>query len=587
MKKLIFTIFCSFCIWALSAQPTCEDPEVIIEDDIENYAAGEVTLQSPNWDVWPGGSGGIVTMEQANSGSNSIKIDGAIGGQDVLFLTGDQTEGHYILAFSMYVDSARQAYFNLQHEMPTADAGFWAFEVFFEENGQGRLLKYDGSPDVNFSYPHDTWFDVYMFIDQDNDEARLTINERFVDGWQFSTGDTEANQINSINFYPDSEDVVFYVDDMRFWEIPEAEEGDYCYTAVPLEEAGIYEVPGLDCWGASIDQGGNGSGFEGYWYTYTPPEDGILTLSSCGGGEDTRGWIFTGECHDLKIVGVNDDQCDIGSGDEWASYREAVVTGGTEYFIMWDNAWSSGGFAFEVGFSTDEPEEGEFCQSAQVIEPGDYDIIELTGDASVAGPNINNTTGSTTNYSQSKWYQFTPEVDGFMSISACELAASDTHFFVYTGDCATFDGLNLVVQNDNGCEVNELASFLDSIEVTAGIDYYIEWIDRWDDLQFNWTLGFDPLVNTNELVEVGYDINVFPNPVRKSSGLTIQYSFEQPVSKLELRMVDVLGRTLLRSRLQGVREGTEQFDTSDLTSGTYVLQLIADGQPINKKVTIK
>ena len=47
--KNIYALF-SFLflvIWGLRAQPTCADPELVLEDDIENYASGDVTLQSP------------------------------------------------------------------------------------------------------------------------------------------------------------------------------------------------------------------------------------------------------------------------------------------------------------------------------------------------------------------------------------------------------------------------------------------------------------------------------------------------------------------------------------------------------------
>jgi hypothetical protein len=589
MKKLIFTLSCFLFVWAaLSAQPTCEDPEVVVEDDIENYAAGEVTLQSPNWDVWPGGAtGGIVTDEiPAASGINSIKIDGTLGTQDVLFVTGDQTSGHYILAFSMYVPEGNEAYFNLQHLAPTANAGFWAFEVFFEEEGVGRLQKYDGSEDVSFSYLYDDWFEVYIFIDQDNDEARLTINERYVDNWQFSTGDTEANQINSINFYPDSDEVVFYVDDVRFWEIPAADMGDYCYTAEVLDAPGTYTVPDLDCWGASMDQGGNGSGFKGYWFTYTPETDGILSISSCGNGADSRGWIFSGECENLKTVGVNDDQCSIAdTGSEWASYREAVVTAGTQYFIMWDDAWDDFSFEFELALSTEAPEEGEFCQSAQQIEPGSYDIIEITGNAAVAGPNINNTTGSTTNYAQAKWYQYIPSVDGYMSISACELAASDTHFFVYTGDCSNFEGLNLVAQNDNGCGEGLLTSALDSIEVTAGTVYYIEWIDRWDDEQFNWTLGFEATVDASTAT---FQVDMSEEDV-SPDGVFVAGSFSDfqnvPMSDGDgdgIYTLDLLleNNATYTYKFKNGPDGWESIDTSigeDCTTGGYADRFVEMG----------
>jgi hypothetical protein len=488
MRNIYLSSLLLFFVAAVFAQPTCDEPLVIIEDDIENYATGDISFQSPHWDSDT--FSGSVSTEQASSGSNSLQFDGNEGN---LFLTGGQSSGHYIISFELFIPEGELAFVYCLHGN-NGDVAENATSLMSFESEGASLNLYDGRPAIDFDFPNDIWFNVYLFIDIDNDVARLTVNEKAVVAWTFSTGaDASSNELQALQFT--SLNSVFYVDNVQFSEIPSAEMGQYCYTAEPLTEPGFYAVPELTCWGASIDQGGNGSGFKGYWFSYTPEEDGILSIASCGAGVDTRGWIFSGDdCQNLKIVGVNDDQCDIGNGSQWASYREAVVTAGTQYYIMWDDAWETNEFGFELGLSTEAPEEGEFCQSAQVIGPGDYDINEITGNAAVAGPNINNTTASTTNYAQSKWYQFQPTVDGLMSISSCELAISDTHFYVYTGDCASFEDLNLLTQNDNGCGEGTLTSFLDSIEVTAGTVYYIEWMDRWSDEIFQWTLGFEPTV---------------------------------------------------------------------------------------------
>ena len=485
LPLLLYTVF-------TFAQPTCDEPFVVIEDDIENYATGDITLQSPNWEVLGGTIGaGEVSQDVANSGAQSVKI--GPNSPVSAFSTGDLTSSHYILNFSMYVPDGNMAHLYLL-ENYDANAGTYNSSANISFGEEGSLNLYGESNTKAFPYPTDNWFDVYLFVDLDNEIARLTINEQFVDSWSL-TANGAVNQLNGIYFSDSGTGTFFYIDDLQLREIPPAEMGQYCYTAELLTEPNFYSIPELTCWGASMDQGGNGSGFKGYWFSYTPEEDGILSIASCGAGVDTRGWILSGDCENLKIVGVNDDQCDIGNGtSQWATYREAVVTAGTQYFIMWDDAWETAPAGFELGFSTETPEEGEFCQSAQVIGPGDYDINEITGDAAVAGPNINNTSSSTTNYAQSKWYQFQPTVDGLMSISSCELGASDTHFYVYTGNCSSFESLNLLTQNDNGCGEGTLTSFLDSIEVTAGTVYYIEWMDRWSDDIFQWTLGFEPAV---------------------------------------------------------------------------------------------
>ncbi|MCO6477562.1 MAG: T9SS type A sorting domain-containing protein [Phaeodactylibacter sp.] len=600
MKNLyaLFSIL-FLAAWGLHAQPTCEDPEVVLEDDAENYASGDVSMQSPNWTVWPGGSatGAIVTDEESNGGTNSFKIDGSTGTTDALLLLGDQTSGHYILQWDMLVDSARQGYFNLQHEMPTASSGAWAFEAYFTEGGVGRLELYDGSDDVAFSYPENDWFTVRLLLDLDNDEARLLVGEVTVDAWQFSTGSTSLLQMNSINFWPADESYLFYVDNILLSEIPAPEEGQYCYTAVELTEPGFYEVPELTCYGAGYDLGGGAVGFAGYWFAYTPSQNGVLSIASCGGGVDTRGWIFSGECHDLRTVGINDDRCEIVTGgSDWASYREAYATAGTTYYIMWDDTWESDAFAFELGFTpTEEPAEGKFCQSAQVIGPGDYTILEITGEAAVAGPFINNTVSSTTAYTQSEWYAFTPDIDGYMGIFSCELAASDTYFFVYTGDCSSFETLELVALNDNGCadeegNVMQMAS-LDSIAVTAGTTYYIEWIDRRieqadppQDELFGWTLTFDPILDVTE-AELDAGVQVFPNPAGEQ--LNIRFEFDETVDVLNIELLDVLGQSLRRLRLNSAMAGAEQMSLHGLPAGMYLLRLSADGAMVTKPVVVR
>lgn len=589
MKNIYAIIsFLLLAAWNLSAQPTCDNPELLLEDDIENYASGDVTLQSPNWEVWPGGdaTGGIVTDELANSGTNAIKIDGAVSTTDALFLLGDQTSGHYILRWEMYVPDSTKAYFSLLHEFPTESSVSWGFEAYLTGEGAGRLELYDGSDDVAFSYPTNDWFTVRLMLDLDNDEARLLVGERTVDAWQFSTGSTPLLQLNSVEFWVEDETYLFYIDDLNLSEIPAAEEGQYCYTAVEITTPDFYQVPELSCFGAGYDLTSGAGAFAGYWFSYTPPEDGILSIASCGGQVDTRGWILSGECHDLKTVGVNDDRCDTGLGDDYASYREAVVTGGTTYYIMWDDVWEADATAFELAFQPGaEPEPGKFCQSATTITPGSYEVLEMTGEAAVGGPNINNTASSITSYAQSEWFAFTPETDGFMTISACELSASDTHVFVYSGDCSSFEGLTLEGQDRSSCPQND-GSLLDSLFVTAGTTYYIEWIDRWTDGAelFGWDLIFEEFTNVSE-AELDAGLQVFPNPAGEQ--LNVRYEFGETVDALHVQLMDALGRSLRHARLNAVQAGTLEMNLANIPAGLYMLRVSADGAVVVRPVVVQ
>ncbi len=590
MKKH-FTILVLFSITALTlnAQITCDEPDVLLEEGLEAYATGDVTFQSEDWDTWPGADvGAMVTTEQAASGDNAVKIDGNIEGQDALLLLGGQESGHYVLTWQMYVYDSTSAYFNLQHEAPTAADGFWAFDVTFE-SGTGILEKYDGSDDARFSYPTNTWFSIYLLIDIDADYARLIVNEKTVDAWPFSSGEVESSKMHSLNFYPQGEAFSYYLDDISLLEIPAAGPGQYCYTAEVLEEPGFYPVPDLDCYGGSYDQAGGGSaGLQAHWFEYTPDADGIMSVSSCGGGVDTRVWIFKGNCQDIEIVGVNDDRCDTGNDNDYASYREAVVTAGDTYYIMFDDIWSTSSFAFELALVEEAPAEGQFCESAEDIQPGEHEVNIINGESAVAGPNINNTTASTTNYAQSKWYQFTPSADGYMSISACDFAASDTHFYVYTGDCSTFEGLTLVAQNDNGCGEGLLTSSLDSIEVTAEETYYIEWIDRWmsdeTDELYIWELGFDGFVDVaDEAIRQRFD--VFPNPA--TDLLNVRFAEAAAEGRVEVSLLNGLGQILAERQLEHWEQGTLQLNTSGLPAGAYQVRVLTGNGQATRSVVIQ
>lgn len=504
-RLIVFTLFTSLLSFNSIAQITCDDPLILIGDDMESYMEGDITDQSDDWILWPGTTvGGLVSTDQAESGTQSIKIDGTVAGQDPLLLLGDSTTGHYLLRFDLFVPEGNNAYFNLQHEAPTSTAGFWGFDVFFDGDGTGRIEAYDGDQ-TTFDYPESTWFEVYFWADIDNDQARINIDEYTRRAWTFSNASgSTSNGLNSINFFPINEDYLYYIDNIDFWEIPAPETGQYCYTAVPID-AGVHPIPSIDCYGGGYDIGGNGSGKQGYWFSYTPTEDGIISVGSCLEGVDTRGWIFVGDCQNLKTVGVNDDQCPIeDGGSEWASYREAIVTAGNTYYILWDDAWEDIGFDFELTHTTDDPTPGDFCQSAIAVQPGEHIVEVMDGNAAVAGPNINNTSSSTTNYAQSEWYSFTPLSNGTMIVSSCDGAGSDTHVYVYTGDCATFEDLILVDQSNNSEECPNLQSQV-IVEVTAGTTYYIEWIDRWEEAAFFWNLLFEP---NDDVVTVTFTVDM-------------------------------------------------------------------------------
>lgn len=204
---------------------------VIFNDNFDSYTAGQtLASQSTNWTTWsqsPGSSeDGLISTEQALSGSNSLKIQNI---NDIIYRFSNQTTGHYTVEFDMYVPSTGSgAYFNIQHYYNPGV--MWAFECFFYNNGSGYLTT--GGQDYNFNMPNNTWFHVSNNINLDADSITLTINNVAVHSWPFSyeSGTTSGNnQLGSVNFYagaPNSATGTYYVDNFQFSEISASNDGD-------------------------------------------------------------------------------------------------------------------------------------------------------------------------------------------------------------------------------------------------------------------------------------------------------------------------------------------------------------------------
>lgn len=120
-----------------------------------------------------------------------------------------------------------------------------------------------------------------------------------------------------------------------------------CATA-QVVNAGQYTVTAVD--GTEIPTpvcatGGTGA-TAGKWYKYTAPANYTVTVTAdfpANGSVDTRLHIYTGSCGALFCVAGDDD-----SGSGLLSVASFQATSGTDYYIAFDNKWSSLGFIFEI-----------------------------------------------------------------------------------------------------------------------------------------------------------------------------------------------------------------------------------------------
>lgn len=593
MKKTytsIFHIFLLMTFFAFTAQAqiTCDSVGVIIDDSFEDYEEGALGPQADHWTTWSGTEGGnedgIVNQEFANSGLQSFKIEGESDGgpQDVLLNLGDKTTGTYLLEWQMYIIETLGAYFNIQH-FEGDPGGEFAIEVDLEPNGKGKLFA-GSSTAREFDYPVNTWFKVRFIIDMDADLAYMYIDKDMVYSWPISwvaDEQTGTKQLGAIDFYPLNDEYWFYVDDVYYAEIPSPAGNSYCHLATGID-VGTHTVGDLECYGAGFTIRSAGQGQAGAWYSYTPAEDGVITVSSCGAGNDSRVWVFSGGCETLVVAGVNDDMCEINTPgeQEWASYTEVLVTAGETYLICWDNIWDGGNFDFSLEFTTEAPADGNFCEYAIAVEPGTHTIDVIDGHGNVSGPNINHTGASTTNYAQSEWYSYTPTDDGLMTVQNCGLTAEDTRLWIYEGECG-IETIQLIASNDDACE---LQSQLLEIPVTAGTTYYIEWDDESLNAPgFDWELIFDVIEDVEES-EFKSTFELSPNPASDAVFIT----FDLPeTSNLSIDLISNTGKLLQNKQVDNMSNGTIEFDTSELPAGLYFVQVRDDRNAVTRRFIVK
>lgn len=132
---------------------------------------------------------------------------------------------------------------------------------------------------------------------------------------------------------------------MITWQINAQNGGVDCSSAVIVTEGVILQT--------DIEDINGGHGNDAAWFVYTATENGSINVNSCGGGEDTNLFIWN-DCADSSPAAANDDACSIftGGGIPFASeISEFVVIAGQDYFIQWDNRWSSEPFDWSISYS--------------------------------------------------------------------------------------------------------------------------------------------------------------------------------------------------------------------------------------------
>ena len=202
---------------------------VLLNENMDSYATSSfLGNDNPAWfTTWsnlPGsGEDAQILTNFAHSGTNSASSDLNGGQTDCILKLGNKTTGTYELKWWMYVETAKCAYYNIQHfQVPGIE---WAFELYFRTNGTTDL--YEGLSTIHGTYPKATWFEVKQIIKLDADSIYLYINGSLLSAWPFhyqNSLTTGTNQLGAVDLFcgewtGSGEVPGYYFDDVTFSQL--------------------------------------------------------------------------------------------------------------------------------------------------------------------------------------------------------------------------------------------------------------------------------------------------------------------------------------------------------------------------------
>ncbi len=215
-QYFLATVLCFFFFFEAQAQFTDDFNWVDDDDNCPSW-----------WTTWPGGCPLIGALGGCNPPYGGyIPGDGIF---DSILDLGNKTSGEWYLDFCMYVPSGKEAYFNLQGEVPPGGGEWIVGNIFFNQSlvnpGLGAI---DNSAlgIVTFDFPHDQWFDVEMNFNILGGISNATW-EFIVDGGvvipagtAFTDGDGNIpTSLGGVNFYSISTDNEFMIDQIVYTDV--------------------------------------------------------------------------------------------------------------------------------------------------------------------------------------------------------------------------------------------------------------------------------------------------------------------------------------------------------------------------------
>ena len=185
----------------------------LLEENFESYTVGDyIGVASSFWTTWSGTTGteedSQISDEQANSGTQSMKIFGTLAGGPMDIYLPIGLESAYEVSYNIYVPSGSSAYMNVQElQIPGT---LWAFDMVFSGNGSIQLSI--DQVDIAFgSYTQDEWTSVSLRMDPLNDRAEVFIGGEYIANFAF---DGIIGGVNFFGFGDGTSEGLYYIDDV-------------------------------------------------------------------------------------------------------------------------------------------------------------------------------------------------------------------------------------------------------------------------------------------------------------------------------------------------------------------------------------
>ena len=301
------------------------------------------------------------------------------------------------------------------------------------------------------------------------------------------------------------------------------------------------------------------TGAPGVWYKFTDasgfPAEVVLFTCSDDTNYDSKLSVYTGDPSDLICVVGNDDYCGLQSG-------VAFLSDGNSTFYILVHGWASSTGSFELTLECTliPPPNDDIANAIDLMTVG----CPFT-DENVAMPAATNEAGTPAgcdiNGANGVWYEFTPEINGFITGSISSPAGvSSVTFYTAPDQSSNETDLVHVDYYQNQCLPGTSAT----IPVIGGETYYC--------FVVNTGGGTDIVFDNCQLGTASNEIEGFvysPNPTSQRVNLASVQNIQTVV------LYNILGQKLINLNVDAT---TTQLDVAHLAAGAYLMEVTVDGQ---------